>query len=77
MYYSKIEAAIPVDTLAVDGAATKATRGETALGLALLVVGLPLLAIRVFAWAVARDVRKLVRAGGVIGGAVVEARRTR
>ena len=77
MYYSKIEAAIPVDSLAAADAAPAPTTGETLIGLTLLIVGLPLLAVRLFAWAVARDVRKLIRAGGVIGGAVVEARRSR
>jgi hypothetical protein len=73
MYYSKIEAA-DVDQAAVE--APPGT-GATALGLAMLVVGLPLLAARALLWAVGRYVRRAVRLGGSVGQAAIEAARTK
>jgi len=45
------------------------------LGLLVLAVALPLLAVRVFAHLVARDVRRIGKLAGIVGGAVNDARR--
>ncbi len=48
--------------------------GNAAMGMAVLAIGLPLLAVRMFVWAVIADVGKAGRLAGVIGAAVRDAR---
>ncbi|MBN2970459.1 hypothetical protein JW805_20585 [Roseomonas aeriglobus] len=78
MYEGKIVAeaavAMPRDVRRTLGRPDR-DQGSAALGLAVLVIGLPLLAVRMFVWAVITDLRKLGRLAGVIGAAVRDARR--
>jgi len=77
MYYNKIEPAAVVD-LRERKAIDAAPDAKTALfGLHILLVGLPLLVARLFLWGVARDIRRIVKLGGVVGHAFTEALRDR
>lgn len=78
MYEGKIvaQAAIPMPhDVRRELDAPPRDEGNAAIGLAVLVIGLPLLAVRMFAWAVLRDLGKLGRLAGIVGGAVRDARR--
>ena len=70
MYHSKFVAdtaiATPDD---VRLALTDPVRGSAFLGLLVLLVGLPLLAVRLFAWAVARDIRRIGIVAATAGAA--------
>lgn len=77
MYYSKIEAAAVVDHRSLGAVESAPDAKATAVGLLVLIVGLPLLAARVFLWAVARDLRRVAKLGGIVGQAAIEAARSK
>ena len=81
MYEGKIVAEIAVALPADVRAALPPQRdrdtpgGSALLGFVILLVGLPLLATRVFAHLVARDLRKLGTLARILGAAAADARR--
>lgn len=77
MFEGKIvaESAIAVPADVREQFAAEDARGSAALGLLILLVGLPLLAVRLFVWAVVRDVRRIGTLASIVGGAVADARR--
>lgn len=75
MYYSKIEAAAVVDHRALYAAESEPTIGAKTVGLTMLMAGLPLFAAYAFLWGVARSLRGLIRLGGSMGQAAIEAAR--
>lgn len=74
MYYSRIEPAAVIDRTPDE---QRPGAGATSLGLAMLVVALPLLATRALLWAVTRDLYRAVRFGGSVGQAALDAVRSR
>jgi hypothetical protein len=74
MYHSRIEAAPPVavaDQPSTPGAVTTVT------GLAVLAVGLPLIAARLLVYGIGRSLAKIGTLAGIVGTAAIEAARSR
>lgn len=73
MFHGPIEAALQAPA----APAGPRSPAVALLGAAVLVVLVPLLAVRLFAWALARTCMKPVRLAALCGECVLEARRTR
>ena len=78
MYHSRIEAAVDVSPMTAEGSREGVHDARTkTLGVLILIVGLPVLFVRVLLWAVARDIRRIGTVAGIIGQSYTDVMRHR